>query len=559
MMQSSGCSSRMIRNTDRRVYEVIAARQRDALGETHDARVGEEDGRYSPSSDMYRFVPSPIGAELPESFRTDAPESDEPPQDDDSGVDSAETDPPEPMGLSDVLAYAMRHARDFQNAKEDLYLAALDLTLERHLWTPQFVASIRADFTDFGQITVLDRAMTTVAQVAVAQQLPYGGEVTARVVSTLVRDLTTHTTTGETGSFIMDANIPLFRGAGRVAYESRYRSERQLIYAVRAFESFRRAFLVRIASDYFSLQQTKARIDNAQKNFLSATDSANRTELRFQLGQEIIIEKARVQTNVRQAATDVQNAREFYQSDLDQLKIRIGMPVQQPLDVVSQEDDEESRLLERLLPNVDEAKAIEVALRYRLDLLTAGDRIDDRKRGVEIAKNAILPDLNLSGSVTLDSDPDRPASISYNTDRATWRGMIELSMNDRMAERNAYRESFINLRRAERSYEESADRVRADVRRALRRVAQSQNTRAIQRLNVEVNEERERAAIELFKKDRGTNRDVVEAQNDLQRARNSLATAEAGVRTAILEFRRDTGSLRVGDDGTFMPADTPGG
>ncbi len=573
----AGCHTWLVNSTDKSVYQAIVQRQMDALGETHDAHIGDEDGRFRPSSDMYSFVPGGIGAELPESFRTKPPSDGraEPEEGTDAEVGRASpaspagSTPPEdgavaeanqvdptPMALSDVLAYAMRHSRELQDAKEDLYLAALDLTLERHLWTPQFVASLSAEFADFGQTRDFDRAMTTVSQVAVSQQLPFGGEVTARIVNSLMRDLGVHTTSGETGTFIMDAGIPLFRGAGRVAYESRYRAERELIYAVRAYERFRRRFLVSIASDYFRLQQTKAQIDSAKMNFISATRSAERAEFEFRLGRTRILEKARAQNNVRTAATDVENERESYQTNLDRLKIPLGMPVQESLDVVSQEDDVESRLLESLLPDVDEATAIEVALKYRLDLLTVYDQIDDRKRGLIIAKNAILPDLDLTGSITMNTDPNQLDSLSYNTERTTWRGMIELRMDDRKTERNAYRESIINLRRAERTYEEFADRVRVDVRGALRRVAQSESTREIQRLNVMENEERERASEALVNAGRSDNQDLVDAQNALQRARNNLATAEAGVRTAILEFRRDTGTLRVGDDGTFMPGES---
>jgi len=579
----AGCRTWLINGTDDGVYNVIAQRQMDALGETHNAKIGEEDGLFRPRSDMYSFVPGRIDAQLPESFRTSRPreggaepgegteavDSQDVPSDADAVSegeaesdstpfeDGADTEPnqakPVVMGLSDVLGYAMRHSRELQDAKEDLYLAALDLTLERHLWTPQFVASVSAEFADYGQIRDFDRAMSTVSQVAVSQRLPFGGDVTARVINTLMRDLGVHTTSGETGRFIVEADIPLFRGAGRVAYESRYRAERQLIYAVRTYERFRRRFLVDIASDYFSLQQSKARIGNAEKNLESATWSAKRAEFYLETGRGDIFEKARAQSTFRQAESDVQNERESYQSALDQIKIRIGMSVEEPLDVVSQEDDEESRLLELLLPDVDKEAAIQVALKYRLDLRTVFDQIDDRKRGVVIAKNAILPDLDLSGSVTMNTDPNELKSLSYNTERATWRGMVELRMDDRKQERNAYRESLVNLRRAERGYDEAADRVRSDVRRALRRIVQSESTREIQRLNVKENEEREKAARELVNAGRRTNQDLVDAQNDLQRARNSLAAAEAGVRRAILEFRRDTGTLRVGDDGTFMP------
>ncbi|RJP36308.1 MAG: TolC family protein [Phycisphaerales bacterium] len=626
-----GCARWVIDDSDRHVYEVIRQRQLDALGETHDVHVGAESGRHDRNEDMYRFVPSPVGAEVPQAFLVERPSPDaavtpapqEPvggaPVDDDaaSGVvpdDGAEAEPPgdaapagepppggepaggpppvvggegesdqaaeaesqpdaaaegaeEPceyidetlvvqggrtMGLVDALAYATRQARDLQDAKEDLYLAALDLTLERHLWTPQFVASVRAEFADYGQIRDFDRAMTTVSQVAVAQRLPFGGEVTARVISTLMRDLGVHTTSGESGSMIVDANIPLFRGAGRVAYESRYRREREMIYSVRAYERFRRQFLVNVAVNYFTLQQNRSRIINAVKNYNAACDSARRSVARFELGQEELFEKARTQATLRQAATDVEDEKEAYESSLDQFKILLGMPVAERIDVVSQDDDRESRLLEFLLPEVDEELAIEVALKSRLDLLTTHDQIDDARRGVVIARNGLLPDLNLTASATLNSDPDQLNSLSFNTERTTWRGAVELSMDDRKTERNAYRAALIDQRRAERRYDEAADQVRSDVRRAVRRIAQSQSNREIQQLNVDENEIRLDAARRFVRLGLRTNQDEVDAQNDLQRARNALAAAEAGVRRAILEFRLNTETLRVSDDGELM-------
>lgn len=642
MLMVCGCQGWLMRSADNRVYRAISQRQMDALGETHDAHIGEEDGRFDRSGDLYAFVPNPVSAGVPESFQTtraaepsaptpvvpeaqpypplaplvepapatapapaartpageaplpgeviepaapadgqtteeplteaeqQGPPAPPPPADEDvlpfpaappaeDGWMVSWQDPSaRVMGLSDVLAYAMAHSREFQDAKEALYVAALDLTLERHLWTPQFVAAMRAEFADYGQVRDFDRAMTTVSDLSVSQRLPFGGQVTARIVNSLMRDLGVHTTSGETGSFIMDANIPLFRGAGRVAYESRYRAERELIYAVRTFEHFRRQFLVSIASDYFSLQQIKARIFSARKAVDSARANADRAAYYVQLRRGDPFEKFRAQSTLRQAETDVQNEIENYQSGLDQFKIRLGMSVSEPLDVVNQEDDVESRLIENLLPEVTEEDAIAVALKLRLDLINVLDGIDDAKRGVVVARNAILPELNLSGSMTMNTDPVELNSMSYNTERTTWRGLVELSTNDRYAERNAYRRSFITLRQAERAYDVSADRVRSDVRRALRRVEQSENNREIQRLSVVENEERERAAEELFRLAQRTNQDVVDAQNDLQRARNAFAAAEAGVRRAILEFRRDTGTLRLTDEGEFLEASFEG-
>ncbi len=589
----AGCQQLVNDRTDRQVYRAIEQRQRDALGITSDVQIGREDGRYSRNPEMYDFVPHPIeSASLPPSFHVSPPEEGpqaaepkpppgdepvdaEPASDASPAVEPVEESDWEAAGerdeeliavsiftpeqerekdvfaLPDALAYAVRHARNLQNAKEDLYLAALDLTLERHLWTPQFVASVQSIYTDDQQTH--DRAMSTTASVAVTQSLPYGGEITARVISALVRDLGEHVTSGESGTMIIEAGIPLFRGAGRVAYESRYVAERRMIYAVRTYERFRRSFLVHVAGTHFDLQQSRARIANAHKSYLSRLQDWRKAEFIKRVGQsDTVFDASRARSSLRSAETSLVSAKEQYASALDQFKIFIGMPVDTLLDVVSQEEDQAGKAVESLLPNVDERTAVQVALAHRLDLLDSLDGIDDTKRGVVIAKNAILPDLDATGSVTFDSDPSHRSSLNYNSERATWQAGISLQMDDRKTERNAYRAAMISLRRAEREHERFVDSVRADVRRALRRIDQQADLRAIQTLNVEENVLRREAAQAQFDLGMVSNQDVVDAENDLLAARNGLAGAVADYRVAILEFRLSTGTLRVADDGRWL-------
>jgi len=46
-------------------------------------------------------------------------------------------------------------------------------------------------------------------------------------------------------------------------------------------------------------------------------------------------------------------------------------------------------------------------------------------------------------------------------------------------------------------------------------------------------------------------RDIVEAENDLLSARNALAEAQVQYKLAILRFLRDTGMLRLDDQGRW--------
>ncbi|UCE59497.1 MAG: TolC family protein [Phycisphaerales bacterium] len=567
-----GCHGTLIDRTDRDVYDLLSQRQQAALGETSNVDIGNERGNVSGASEMYSFTPHVITPEIPDEFRssreTAVSEAANSEEEGDVGdrpfapeavlspsiFADADLRDVRVFSLHDALMYATQHARALQDAKEELYLAALDLTLERHLWTPQFVASMKAqgDFADAGGLHDYDRALTATSDFSVSQRLPYGGEISAQIVSALVRDLEDHVTSGESGDLILKADIPLLRGAGRSAYETRYSAERELIYAVRLYERFRRSFLVDVAGRLFTLQQSKAAIDNTYTAYRSRIRDWEKADFINRVGQSRdVFEAPRAKASLRQAEAALVSTKERYATALDRFKIFIGMPVSELLDVVDQHADEASRRLDDLLPVVQVSTAVETALRSRLDLLNSVDLLDDSRRGVLVARNRILPDLDVTAGFNFDSDPERLNSASYNPERASWHGGLELSLDDRKSERNAYRAALIGLRRAQRNHQELIDNVRADVRRALRRITEKDNLRRIQSLNVEENELRLEAARAQFDLGKRTNQDVVDAENDLLAARNEYATAVAEYRNAILQFRLDTGTLRVTADGRW--------
>ncbi|MCK4658355.1 MAG: TolC family protein [Phycisphaerae bacterium] len=545
----TGCSWH-IDSADREVQRLIEGRQAAALGETHSADQGKETGAIGDRGGMYDFVPHPVDPKVPEAFRPTVHPADK--------AEVSQTTITQPTAemqvftLTDCFAYAQKHARAYQTAKENLYLKALDLTLERHLWTPRFSGSISSQYANYGQIRDFDHAMDAVSQVAVEQRLPLGGTVTARLINDWVRDLGKQVTVGESGQMILEADIPLLRGAGKVAYESRYQAERNLIYAVRDFERFRRTFLVQVAGDYFNLLSAKTPILSAKDNERSFKQDMERTLALAKVGDVLQVDADRAQVEYLQVSNLVVVAEAGYQNRLDRFKILLGMPTTTIMDVGGEES------LDLKEPQVDQRTAIDTALKYRLDLLNDLDAVDDTRRGVLIARNNMLPDVNLSGSVRLDTNPYKTNSVSYNTERATWRAMLQMEIPfDRVAERNDYRASLISLRRSQRWCSESTDTVCLEVRQALRALERTRVTMEIQHKLVPINDTRRELARLHYKKGRVPYTDVVDAEKDWRDAVNVLAQAQADYRLAILQFFRDTGTLRVHDDGRWsIPEET---
>jgi len=546
----AGCQV-FVDDADRQVYKLIEQRQREALALNADATVDTERVPKAVPSSAYDHVPSPTDSTIPSAMKATTQPSTQPLTPPTSqAILGATTQPANltRMTLKDALMYAFRHARQFQSAKEDLYLAALALTLERHMWGPRFMGNIEMQYANYGQIRDFDHAMKAVADVAVEQRLPYGGEVTAKVINTLMRDLGQRITTSESGQAILEANIPLLRGAGRVARESRYQAERELIYATRTFERFRRRFVVEVANAFLELISQQRQIENAKASYRSFLVGAERAEALFSAGRLIELEAQRAGQEVLAAWNQVVSAEEVYQRSLDQFKILIGMPTVEPMDIVE-------RKIELRMPTVDEQTVVAIATKNRLDLLNVQDGIDDAHRGVGVARNNLLPSLDLRGNVTFDTNPSELNQYYYEHERTTWRAFMDLELPlDRMAERNQYRSSLIDLRRAQRQYDLAADQVRFEVRRARRQMDLALKTLSIQRQSMELALRQREAAEFRFETGQLSNREVIDAENNLLRARDRLATADSRFWQAILEFYRDAGMIRVTDDGNLLDA-----
>ena len=543
-----GCQA-FVDDADRQVYRLIEERQRKALDQTADADVGKERVPKHVPGTAYEHVPSATQPTIPAPMTTGTRPSTQPLTPPTSqAILGATTRPGNliKMTLDEALRYAFEHARRFQSAKEDLYLAALDLTLERHMWGPRFMGTIRTEYANYGEIRDFDHAMRAVADLAIEQRLPYGGEVTAKVINTLMRDLGQRITSRESGQAILEANIPLLRGAGRAARESRYQTERDLIYATRSFERYRRTFVVETASAFIELLRNKQQIANAKSSYRSFLADSERFKALFLAGRLIELEAQRAEQRLLSAWNDVVDAEEIYERALDRFKILIGMPTVQPLDVVELED-------QLVVPTVDEGTVVEIAVNSRLDLLNARDAIDDTRRGVGVARNNLLPDLSLRGNVTFDTNPSELNQFHYEHERTTWRAFMDLELPlDRMSERNDYRRSLITLRRAQRGYELAADQVRQDVRQARGQIDLALTTLSIQRQSMELALRQREAADFRFEQGRASNREVVDAEDNLLNARNLYARAEADLRRAILNFYRDAGMIRVDDGGKLL-------
>ena len=454
----------------------------------------------------------------------------------------------ERLSLEQLLGIAQVSSREYITAEEEYLLAAIRLLIERHRWGPRLFDDITTAIDATGDSGNYSTALNVINELRLSQRLPYGGEVEALWITRATHQLTeiVGDRYQQSSSLVLGANIPLLRNAGLIAQEDLIQSERDLVYAARGFEDFRRSLFVDIARDYFGLLAQQAVIANQEERLRSIMAFLERTQALVDAGRERPFQAKNVEQNVLTSRNQLISQREAYLLSLDRFKIRLGIPVERPivLEPVSLEIDD---------PKVTVERAAQLALMYRLDYQNEIDRVEDSRRGVANARNQLLPDLNTALSASFNTDEDvQIGGVNFDLNDTDWRAAVTFGLPlDREIERLTLRSAMIFLERSQRNLEEYRDTLILEARRAVREIDRTRLSLRLQEQAVQINELRLEEI--LIKEDEVDAQTRLDAENDLLEARNSRDQALRDLRTAILQYLRITGQLRVARNGRLEP------
>ena len=457
-----------------------------------------------------------------------------------------------PFDLEKSLAHAIAHGREYRNEKDRLFQVALDVMVERHLFSPRLFSRTAIELSGTPEGGDHEHALAMVEEAGVTQKLPYGSELAATSLLTLVNRLRSTSGSGDPNTqstdLTLSATIPLLRGAGQIAREDLIQAERELLYATRRFERSRRQFLVQISTDYYDLLRQQAEIENTSSQYRNLQDLADRFKALAEAGRRARFEYEEAQQRALSARNRLLNTQERYATLLDAFKLRLGLTTTQPLRVVASE-------VTVPLPLLNMKSAVQTALQYRLDYQTSSDRVEDARRVVANANNQMLPDLDIASSARLSTD-DNNGRGGLNFDAGAGNYSTGFSFGaplDQRIERIQQRSAVIDAERAHRDYTLRRDQIALDVRRSVRQIEQSRFALDLENRRVEL-ADKQVLGVQL----RSTVLDVdrlIEAEEDRTDALNRRDTAVRDLRVSILNYLLDTGQMRVSAEGRWL---TPG-
>ncbi|QDU85708.1 Outer membrane efflux protein [Planctomycetes bacterium Pla163] len=467
------------------------------------------------------------------------------------GIESGAAVELPPLRLSDCLAIAYENNRDAAERRESLYRAALDLTLERWRfgWQPSATAS-----GDLNGSLEESTSWSADADLGLTRLLGSGARVVAGIGLGLFENLLTNDGVMTNSSFNLSVAQPLLRGFGsKIVTEPLTQAERTLLYEVRSYERFRRTFAFDVASRYLRLLQQVDGLANELANAESVKRVSERNKALAEAGRLNDIELDQARQNELSATSRVIDAQQGLDSQLDDFKFFLGLPIEFDLQL---DVDELGELVANELEDLDfdEEEAIAIALLGRYDHLNAIDRVDDAERRADIARDGLRAGLGLVGSIGGTSQDDQP--LDYGSDAITWNLGLDLDLPvDQIPERNAYRSALITLEATRRAAGEFADNITVGVRDALRDLISRSETFRIQDRSVQLAERRVESSSRNLEAGRAQTRDLLESQDSLLSARNARTRALIDFRLAELALWRDLEVLAVEEDGVGVDTD----
>ncbi|NLZ63659.1 MAG: TolC family protein [Lentisphaerae bacterium] len=447
------------------------------------------------------------------------------------------------LNLRSSLELAAKYSREYQTSKETLYNSALTLKSVSHDWDWNPVNSLSALWNVKQDPS--SSILSSNSSLGLKKYFLTGARLTANIGLQTLRYFSGDRSVNLTSLANLTVSQPLLAGYGAdIAREPLTQAERNLIYALRNYVRAREALLISIAERYYAVLNSRDALEIGKQTYTSVASSLERSEAMAEAGRVDPFQVDQARQKVLTAESNLVSLNENYQSALDNLKTALGLPLESTIEA---DPEDLARLTAQQLatPPMDFSAAIAIALQKRLDYATVKDRLQDAQRQVKIAEDAMRAKLTLTAGANAASNTGNSLRPMDFADSDYYLGLdLDLPF-DRTNEAINLQRRRIALRQQQRSIDESKDIIIGDLRNIWRQLKSYEQSYEIQRISVNLAEKRVESTQLLFEGGRVDIRELLDAQDDLSSAKNSLTRALVNHRICWLKLLYQLGELPI--------------
>jgi outer membrane protein len=337
------------------------------------------------------------------------------------------------------------------------------------------------------------------------------GATISRKVSTgatlSVTPLVGQTRGNSTQEVDVDLSIPLLQGAGsQFALDGVYSSTYALENAKLSYSKQQTDTILQTVSAVYKSIQTQQQVEFLEKQLADLKMHLALAQIKEKSGIINAMDLYRAEIRIQSVEEELTSTREQYANNIDQVKETLAIPQNNAIVVAASIDYNPVHL------NVEDA--LKIALENRIELEQNAMQLKEAERQVALAKNNLLPQLDLRLGYNDNRDEDFD-----DLSEETW--TIALSSDTdifRTSEKNNFEQSRINLRQVKLENEGEEERIIQDVRYQLNTLEKQEERIRIRREQSRQAMGKLRLAESKFRHSMANNFDLLEAQTELQQA-----------------------------------------
>jgi outer membrane protein len=336
---------------------------------------------------------------------------------------------------------------------------------------------------------------------------------------------------------------PLLRGFGpNSTYYTLRNSRRVQESQERSFELNRQRLAVDVARSFYQIVQQRQLLAVSRQSLKRSENLLKASEARLQVGLVSKLDVFRAELQASQAQDAMVRSQAALETALEQFRVLLGLSPTEPIEPevveLGAELSDDAEPLEKLLDR---------AVTKRLELQESRDQIKDAERSLSLARQNLLPQLDLNLGFT-QGGLGTSFSNAFAIDR---RVNVFLSASypiERSSERASKAVAEIDVAARSRNVRQQELQIEGEVRGAVRELQRIRKSVELQKKGVEVADQQRRLATLRYQRGLASNFDVVDAEGSLVLARSALVNLLTSYQVARIELMRVTGTLDVEEE-----------
>ncbi len=287
------------------------------------------------------------------------------------------------LTLEQSVELALFNSREFQDRREDLYVAALPVSEQRFSFAAQMFAGTQAARVWSGRDRIDPGNRWNIAtESTVGRLFPTGGTLLFRFANEVIVNLTSNNPGISLSGMSLTFLQPFLLGGGyAVTLENLTQVERTLLYAIRSYARFRKVFYaaITVANDYtnnpYGLNGLSvnlgrgigmnftapsvgylptalraATLTNEKRNIVALEENLKLINNLKEGGNSTQLQVIQAEQQLLSSLSDFLNNSRLYQDQLDNFKLQLGVPTTLPLEL----DDAPLRPMKLQMQTYDE-------------------------------------------------------------------------------------------------------------------------------------------------------------------------------------------------------------